>query len=83
MQQEIETAVINAIATQKHIDANTITSDSSLQDLGVSSLDAITIVYEIEEIFDVTVPNEQLEDLRTVRDIVNGMEELLKSQDGG
>ena len=80
MQQDIEAAVIKAVATQKHIGTDSITSESTLQDLAVSSLDAITIVYEIEEMFDVEVPNEDLESLRTVQDIVDGIANLIKAQ---
>ncbi len=82
MEKEIETAVIEAIAQQKQIDAATITTDSSLEALGISSLDAITIVYEIEEQFDVEVPNEQLENLRSVSDIVAGIKQLIDARQG-
>lgn len=77
MTLDIEKAVIAAIAKQKHISNDTISLASSLQNLGVSSLDAITIVYEIEELFDVEVPNEELESLQTVQGIVDGISNLI------
>ena len=80
MSQDIENAVITAIAKQKNLDGSSISPDSALADLGVSSLDAISIVYEIEEEFDVEVPNEALEGLRTVRDIVDGIAGLIGAQ---
>ena len=76
MQQEIEAIVVKAIATQKQLDTNSITSDTALQDLGVTSLDAISIVYEIEEQFNISVPNAELDGLKTVSDIVKKIEEL-------
>ena len=77
MTNNIEASVIEAIARHKLIDATTIRRESTLTDLGISSLDAITIVYDIEEQFDVEVPNEALETLMTVGDIVDGMRALL------
>ncbi|WP_275098286.1 acyl carrier protein [Sedimenticola hydrogenitrophicus] len=77
MVMDIETIVKTAIANQKMIDVESISLATSLQDLGVTSLDAITIVYEVEEICDIEVPNDELENLRTVQDIVTGVQSLL------
>ena len=76
----IEEAAIAAIARQKNIDPRSIHLDSSLADLSISSLDAISIVYEIEEQFDIEVPNESLSALETVRDMVDGAARLLGSE---
>lgn len=80
MTLDITRAVIKAIAQQKQIDASQIKADATLEALGISSLDAITIIYEIEEIFDVEVPNDKLESLRTVQDIVDGISGLITSR---
>lgn len=77
MEQDIFDAVVEVIAKHKNIDPKTIVPDARLADLGISSLDAITVVYEIEERFGVEVPNESLEQLRTVRDIIAGMQRLI------
>ena len=81
MRQNIENAVIKIIARHKKLDLAAITSGSSLVDLGLSSLDAITIVYDLEEQFDVEVPNETLTQLRTVCDIVDGVARLTSESD--
>jgi len=73
MNQDIENKVIDVIAKQKKLAPSVITLSSSLEELGVSSLEAITIVYDMEEAFDVEVPDDSLEGLRTVQDIVNGI----------
>jgi acyl carrier protein len=80
MPQDIENAVITAILRQKKLDAATITRDSVLSELGITSLDAITIVYDIEEQFGIEVPNEMLEGLRTVGDIVDSLATLIESK---
>jgi acyl carrier protein len=69
-----------AISKQKGLDSSCIHVDSSLLELGVNSLDAISIVYDIEDRFEVEVPNEMLADLESVRDIVNRLSTLITAQ---
>ena len=69
-----------AISKQKGLDSSCIHVDSSLLELGVNSLDAISIVYDIEDRFEVEVPNEMLADLESVRDIVNKLSTLITAQ---
>jgi acyl carrier protein len=69
-----------AISKQKGLDSSCIGVDSSLLELGVNSLDAISIVYDIEDRFKIEVPNEMLADLESVRDIVNKLSTLITAQ---
>jgi len=80
MSQKILDAVVAAVARQKNISPSEIQPETSLEEIGISSLDAITIVYEIEDAFDVEVPNENLESLKTVQDIVDGVAELMDAE---
>ena len=77
MSPQIENSVIAAISRHKRLDPLLIRADTPLTDLGITSLDAITIVYEIEEEFNVEVPNSALEGLQTVGDITERIHRLL------
>jgi acyl carrier protein len=44
--------------------------------LGLDSLGALELVFEIEEEFKVKVPDDQIRDLRTVRAVCDGVEAL-------
>jgi acyl carrier protein len=55
----------------------TIAEDSRLHDLGLDSLGAIQLVFEIEEQFKVSVPDDRIQDFKTVRDVCDGVEALL------
>ena len=79
MKEGIEKSAISAISRQKGIDPATVTLDSTLADLGISSLDAITIMYDMEEEFDIEIPNEKLDQLQTVRDMVEGIASLIEA----
>ena len=77
MNQHLADAVIMAISKQKGLDSSSIGLNASLSALGVTSLDAISIVYDIEDRFDIEVPNEMLTDLESVQDIVNKLSTLI------
>lgn len=83
MKNSIETEVVQAIARKKGIDPAAIGKHSKLDELGVSSLDAITILYEIEEKFDVEIPNEELERLTDVQQIIDGIAALIDAKNSG
>lgn len=80
MDQQIYSTVKQAISKQKMIDASTILENSTLESLGISSLDAISIMYEIEDSLDIEVPNEVLENLRSVEDILVEITRLVQSR---
>lgn len=63
------------LAEQLDIDADSITMESLLvEDLGADSLDSIDIVMSVEDEFKIEVPDEVIENMTTVADIVNFIE---------
>ncbi len=64
------------IAEQLDVDENDITEASSItDDLGADSLDVVDLVMSIEDEFDVEIPEDQVENIKTVGDIVNYIED--------
>ena len=54
-----------------------IKMDASLiDDLGADSLDAVELCMTIEEEFDITIPEDKIAELKTVKDIVDYVESL-------
>ncbi len=80
MKRDIEQTLKESIARQKMLSVEEINLDSRLDELGISSLDSISLVFDIEDKYGVEVPNEALKKLQTVRDIVEGVERLLATQ---
>lgn len=63
------------LAEQLDVDENSISKEDNLtDDLGADSLDAIDIVMSVEDEFKIEVPDEIIEKMRTVGDIVNFVE---------
>ena len=64
------------IAEVMNVETDDITLDTSfVEDLGADSLDVADIVMSIEEEFDVEVPDDQLQNIKLVGDIVKYIEE--------
>jgi len=75
MQSMLE-QIIEMIASQLKKDAEQIAPETSIMDdLGADSLDVVELLMAIEETFGVTVPDEDVQGLKTVRDIVNYVED--------
>jgi len=80
MKKDIEQTLKESIARQKMISVESITLDSSLDDLGITSLDSISLVFDVEDKYGVEVPNEELKKIRTLRDIVDGVDALIQAK---
>lgn len=63
------------LSEQLDIDENNITADSLIvEDLGADSLDAIDIVMSVEDEFGIEVPDEIVEKMESVNDIITFVE---------
>jgi len=74
---------IEIIAKAKNIPADTITLDTSFEQLNIDSLDKINISFEVEEAFNIAIPDDALGTLRTVGDVVNGVHQLVAAKATG
>ena len=76
---DIASKVIEFIAEQLNKDASEITLEKELvADLGADSLDAVEIIMNLEEAFEITVPDVDASQIKTVGDIVKLVEEIKK-----
>lgn len=70
--------VKNIIAEQLDLDPDDITMQSAImEDLGADSLDVVEILIAFEDEFDVKLPEEEVEKLKTVGDIVKYIEDRM------
>lgn len=64
------------IADQLDVEEDVITEAASItDDLGADSLDVVDLVMSIEDEFSVEIPEDQVENIKTVGDIVKYIEE--------
>jgi acyl carrier protein len=64
---EIEAKVIEIVANQMGADKSTISRNTSfVDDLNADSLDTVELVMEFEDAFEIDIPDEQAEKIKTV-----------------
>ena len=73
----IQQRVLEAIAKIKDIDPEQIDPNDSFEELGVDSVDAMELLFEVEEQFDVVIPDEEAAEITHVRDVIVRLEEAL------
>ncbi|MCA8956093.1 MAG: acyl carrier protein [Planctomycetes bacterium] len=79
-EQELFEKVAAALGEAKGIDPAEITLDSKFEQLGVDSLDAMELLFELEEQLDVDIPDAAARQMRTVRDVVVGLGKLIRGE---
>ena len=62
------------IVEQLDVEEDAVTMEAITDDLGADSLDVVDLVMSIEESFDVEIPDEEVENIKTVGDIVKYIE---------
>ena len=77
----LEKTVIDMIAKQKQIPSDGIMLDSTFEELGVDSLDAMEVLFEVEEQMDVDIPDTAVRSMNDVRDVVDGLEKLMRGEE--
>jgi acyl carrier protein len=78
---EFAAKVIAVIAKSQRIPVETVTLDSTFEELKIDSLDGINIVFALENEFGISIPDEGVQNLRSVRETVEGVAKLVHEKD--
>ena len=71
----VQERVIDIVAEQLGVDKEKVTPDTSfVNDLGADSLDTVELVMELEEEFDINIPDDAAEKIQTVGQAVEFIE---------
>lgn len=77
MSDELIQRVIKVIASTKRIPVESVTIDSDFVQLGIDSMDAVEILFALENEFDVSIPDDEVRSVRGIRQMCEGVERLL------
>ena len=71
---------IALIAKQKSIPLDQIRLDSTFDELALDSLDRVSVAFDIEEKYEIEIPEDKLGQIKTVNDMITGIEEALRQK---
>ena len=78
MSADIRDRICKIISEQLSQDLEEVVPEASfIDDLGADSLDLVELVMHMEEEFDVEIPDEEAENIRTVQDAINYVKQHL------
>ena len=77
MADAVAEKVIATLASVKRIPAENIKLETNLQEMGIDSLDVFTLLFELENTFKITIPDDDVRSIKTVDDIVEGVRKIL------
>lgn len=73
---EIETAVLKILKNNYDV-AESTDKDSLIEDIGMDSLDVIEAIMSFENEFDVHIPDEDAQTIKTINDLINYIDNKL------
>lgn len=76
MSQDVEAKVKSIIVDKLGVDESEVVADANFtNDLGADSLDTVELIMEFEKEFDISIPDEDAENIATVGDAVSYIKE--------
>jgi acyl carrier protein len=81
MSDELIARVTKVIALTQKIPAESVTIGKTFEELKIDSLDGINIVFALESEFNLDIPDDATRSIRSVRDMVDGIEKLLAAKE--
>jgi acyl carrier protein len=77
----VQETIFDIIAKESGIDRAKITPEATLKDLDIQSLDAVQILFEIEDHFKITMPDRDPNfDTESVKGLIDAVEKLVAEQ---
>lgn len=76
---EITEKLIEIVRHEKTLPDDKLALDTPLADVGIDSLDSLSILFAIEETFHISIPDDAARSIKTLGDMVGVVETLLPS----
>jgi acyl carrier protein len=83
MSDDLIQRVLKVIAASKRLSPESVTIDSQFVDLGIDSMDAVEILFALENEFDINIPDEDVRSVRNVRQMCEGVDKLVAAKSTG
>ena len=74
---DFDARVVAIIAKKKKIDSALVTHESTFQELGIDSLDGIDLVFTFEDEFNISIPDQVVQKMKSVGQVIEALREVL------
>jgi acyl carrier protein len=78
---KLQETVFEIISQELSLPSDAFSLETPLEELGIDSLKAITILYELEDRLDIVIPNEVFNSIKNVGNIVQQLQQITTSSD--
>jgi len=78
---KFEETITKIILENTDLELDDLMSDSSLESLGLDSLDMVTIIYEVEEIYSVEIEEEDMNGIENYGEFVGKLHSFVQNKD--
>ncbi len=83
MTDEMIGRVISCVAKTQKLPPGKVTIDSKFEELGIDSLDGVNILYALENEFNVSIPDEGVLGIKSVKEAVDALDKLMAGGKNG
>ena len=81
MDRELADKVIGIVALVKQVSPDSIRAESTFDELGIDSLDRINILFELENEFNIDVPDDEARSIKSVQGIIERISVYVQSRE--
>lgn len=79
--EEIERELVTIVQQEKNVPDDLLRPETPLADAGIDSLDALTILFAIEERFRISIPDDRARSMKTFGDMIDVVSDLAVAPD--
>ncbi len=79
MSEELIQRVLKIIADSQKLPPERVTVESTFEELGIDSLDGVNILFALENEFNINIPDEGVQGIRSVRQMIDALDKLFES----
>lgn len=80
MSESVQDRVLRVIAIKQRLPPESVTLESTFQELGIDSLDRLNLLFDLEGEFDVQIDDEEAKKVTNMREMIAGIQHLLDAK---